>query len=154
MHEPKKSKVKGVSFVRPTGKWKAGMIVNGKYKSFGFFEAEQDAIKARREGGIKYKKTPTRAHLSFIEDGRAWIALTQERWVRVDIEDFEELNTHNWHARQENVNKDFTAWSSRGSRANNASMAEHLVGYRNALCDTFINGNSLDCRKENLRIKM
>lgn len=44
----------GVSYCNTKNKWRAFIIVNGEFKSLGYFYSMDDAIKARKEGDKKY----------------------------------------------------------------------------------------------------
>ena len=48
------SGVIGVSWCNFHKKWRAVIVINGKTKHLGYFINKEDAIKARREGAIKY----------------------------------------------------------------------------------------------------
>jgi len=48
------SGVIGVSWDKKPKKWKALIMINGKNKHLGYFINKEDAIKARKEGEIKY----------------------------------------------------------------------------------------------------
>lgn len=49
-----KSRYKGVSYIRKSGKWQARIVVNGQRKSLGHFGSEQDARKAYAAASLKY----------------------------------------------------------------------------------------------------
>jgi len=48
------SGVNGVSLIKSSGRWRATITVNGKWKSIGHFINKEDAIIARKEANIKY----------------------------------------------------------------------------------------------------
>ena len=147
MHEPKKSKVKGVSFVRTTGKWRARIKINGKSILFGTFLTEAEAITVLRakseELGIPCKPDP------FIRDGYGYIPLTQGLETIVDIEDFEELSQYQWTAavvRGGPIAK-------RTLNGKGVQMHREIMGFpEKKIHIDHINHNKLDNRKANLRV--
>ena len=48
------SGVIGVHWDKVIKKWRARVMLNGKSKHLGYFTNKEDAIKARKEGEIKY----------------------------------------------------------------------------------------------------
>ena len=55
LHKDNTSGFKGVSFDKHHNKWYARMTINSKSKSLGFFEQNDDAVKARLEAVQKYQ---------------------------------------------------------------------------------------------------
>ncbi len=147
MHEPKKSKVKGVSFVRTTGKWRARIKINGKSILFGTFLTEAEAITVLRakseELGIPCKPDP------FIRDGYGYIPLTRGLGAIVDIEDFEELSQYQWSVAKGRGGP----VAKRTKNGKHVQLHREIMGFpEKKIHIDHINHNTLDNRKANLRV--
>ena len=147
MHEPKKSRVKGVSFTRSTGKWRAQIKINGKSIRFGTFLTEDEAIKVLRakseELGRPCKPDP------FIRDGYGYIPLTRGFEAIVDIEDFEELSQYQWSVAEGRGGP----IAKRTINGKQIQMHREIMGFpEKEMFVDHINHNKLDNRKANLRV--
>lgn len=84
------------------------------------------------------------------------IPLTQGKSVKVDLIDFEALNKHKWRA-QRNYKRPAQFYAVRQKRVDKVkrifySMSRQIMKPPKKLQVSFINGDTLDCRRENLRI--
>lgn len=82
------------------------------------------------------------------------IELTQGQVAKVDDEDYEEINNHIWYAWWSEDTKSFYAVRNEGKRGSRTSikMAREIMNAPPNLLVDHINGDTLDNRKENLRI--
>jgi len=77
------------------------------------------------------------------------IKLTQDQWVLVDDEDYERLNEHKWYA---SSHRSGNFYVQRGVSGTTSAMHREIMKANKGEQIDHINGNTLDNRKENLRL--
>lgn len=89
-----------------------------------------------------------------LDDSVKLIPLTMGKNAIVDAVDYEELSTHNWCAKWNGYNEDYYAIRNAGVLPNNKriSMHRHILNISDMRIVDHINGDTLDNRRNNLRI--
>jgi len=89
------------------------------------------------------------------------IKLTQDQWALVDDEDYDRLNEHKWIAQREYKSKradkfyvvrNFPIDSTSGKKWKTIALHREITNAPKGMVVDHINGDSLDNRKENLRV--
>lgn len=144
----------GIDFNKSACKWRARIKVNKKEIHLGYFLRKEDAVKARERAEYTYSRTPK--DKSYIRDGLGYIALTNGKYATVDLEDYHELDNHNWVALWNKDTKSFYATRKQRSceSDNPKPLKMHRVIMSASKSDVVdhIKHNTLDNRKSQLRI--
>lgn len=77
------------------------------------------------------------------------IKLTQDKYAKVDQQDYEKLNEHKWYAKR-CINRFYAHRRNESNR--NVAMHRIIMKPGRGYCVDHINGDGLDNRKDNLRI--
>ena len=98
-----------------------------------------------------------RPRYSYIKDNIGYIQLANGTYTKVDLEDFEELKQYNWFATgggkpypARHAQASLGEVSGYGSRK--VRMTHHLITVPIHMVVDHLNGDTLDCRKDNLEV--
>lgn len=78
------------------------------------------------------------------------IALTQGKFAIVDDEDYDAVSKFKWRYWSNKCTQ--TGYAVRTANRKNLSLQNFILEHPSGMCVDHINGNGLDCRRENLRI--